>query len=130
MSKDIDLDQPLSDFDRQYLVDRNRWQDLKYNAEATGGATPEDQPADRNPRLGLAGPTTPPAPNVTDSASTADQSGDEGEDGDDYDEWTVAELKKEMDRLELSYERSDKKDDLITKLRAYDDSTDEGGDEE
>lgn len=28
MSREIDLSKPLSDYDRQYLVDRDRWRDL------------------------------------------------------------------------------------------------------
>jgi hypothetical protein len=33
MAKEIDLTKPLSEFDLRYLVDRNRWDDIRKNAE-------------------------------------------------------------------------------------------------
>lgn len=36
MTKEIDLEKPLSEFDLRYLVDRCRWEDIRMNAEALG----------------------------------------------------------------------------------------------
>lgn len=41
MSRDIDLTQSLSDDEKQYLIDRERWRDLEINANHTGDSLPD-----------------------------------------------------------------------------------------
>lgn len=132
MSREIDLDQPLSEEDRYYLASRDRWRDLQYNAEKTGAeppALPRDLPVTGpEATINALGPTglTPQQQAEYDAAQAA------GEEPQDYESMTVPELKAELDerakeagsdeeKANLTYTAKDSKGTLIGKLEKDDD---------
>lgn len=129
MSRKIDLDQPLSDYDRKYLLDRDQWQDLQYNAEVLGeefsppGQLPETGP---EATINALGPTA-----LTPEQQAAYQEAENSGPSVDYNSLTVTELKAELDdrlaeteaddeRENLAYGARDTKDVLVAKLEKDD----------
>jgi hypothetical protein len=119
MSRDIDLTRPLSEADRQYLVDRCRWSDIE-EADGVSVAPPANV-------FGATDPT--PEQNA---ASVVEEVDEEVA----YDEMTVADLKAELDarkedavdddeRAALAYGSKENKEDLIKRLEAHDEAGDE-----
>lgn len=94
MAREIDLTKPLSDEDRQYLVDRCRWSqlaqadELASAQEAQRAASEEHTPSTPSPQP----PTT-----VVGGAPVEPTQGATSDEQDPYEEWTYEELKAELD---------------------------------
>lgn len=136
MSRDIDLSKELSDAEVQYLIDRERWDDLDANAEALG-----NDPIPRGTN-----PVSPQAQSASLGAQTAQQVPDganpapaslgqrqarEGNLGvsyesDDrpYEDWSKSELQEQAERRGLP--KSGNKQELADSLRDWDEENDEG----
>lgn len=144
MSKQIDLSKPLSDFDRQYLVDRGRYDliaiaddterdavaeklaDEAPDAPSTDSARAQQQ---REPQTAPGGDN--PRPLSAGGQEQHDAGSGEEEEGDNYDDkdvWSYAELQSEIkDRNEESDRAEEDKmsaagsrEELIERLRADD----------
>lgn len=132
MARDIDLTQPLSDGEKQYLIDRERWRDLEINAEHTGDAVP-----DRNTglsaqaasaRLGDQTVTqvpdgSNPAPASLGQRQRAAATGGAVQiqfetDDRSYEDWSKQDLQEQAERRGLT--RSGSKQALADRLRAWD----------
>lgn len=125
MSREIDLTKRLSEDELRYLVDRDRWDDLRTNADNLGIDAP-NLPSARGLRMQVPAKQlrntdafdriaetmgvpvakeddTSPAP---DSAATAETT--ESEDGKpvDYNKLTVMQLKEELDSRRKQYEEA------------------------
>jgi hypothetical protein len=101
MAKEVDLGKPLSVDDREYLLQRNRWQEVEANeaefgSDSEGGdqASPED----------------------SDEEAESEGSESEGSE-DDLDDKLKEELKAELDQREIRYPANALKADLIQLLR-------------
>jgi hypothetical protein len=131
MSREIDLDQPLSEDERRYLESRDRWRDLQYNAEATGGeppTLPKDLPVTGpEATVNALGPTglTP------EQQREYDEEQQKLGEPVDYNAMTVPELKAELDerakeassdeeKENLTYKTNETKAALIAKLERDD----------
>jgi hypothetical protein len=157
MSKKIDLTKKLSEFDLKYLVDRNRWSDLREYAEIHDLPEPA-LPSVRDLRRQV------PRSQLRNTDSFADiakalkvSTSNEADDGDEtppgsaqpedrtvfYGKLTVPQLKEEMDSRKAKYEAEEDADgvalmtyakdeikaDLIARLVADDeDEADDTGD--
>lgn len=145
MARQIDLENTLSDEEVQYLVDRNRWDDLAYNAEATGGepvvrGTNPISPQADSARLGDQTVTEVPNGSNPAPASLGQRQKREGntervEETEDrpYEDWSKDKLKDQANKRGLN--ASGNKQDLSDRLRANDEEvaseTDDGsGDED
>lgn len=144
MSRKIDLSTPLSDEDRQYLVDRDRWQDL---ANADGHGDPEQSKREAIQGFRTAQEHSVPEPTRVGAEAklaAAEQnpahqpsSGDEDE---DYEDWTFEDLKAELDERKADavangmtqedankrYSKGGSQKDLVQRLRD-DDAAPENG---
>jgi hypothetical protein len=97
MARDINPDKPLTDKDRQYLLDRGQEQRVVAHDARFGDEYSVEDLDDRN------GPEGPE------------------EEGDEYDAWTAAELQDEAVKRGLS--KAGKKDELIARLREDDENS-------
>lgn len=135
MSRQIDLTKPLSDEDRQYLTDRDRWRDIATadGAEAAS-VLPDDsiagafgQHPDAVPANAGAAPTDD-AGNPLPPEGSADASADQ--DADNYDDdsaWSYEDLKDEVrERKEAGADDApalnSSREDLIAWLRSNDEA--------
>jgi hypothetical protein len=147
MSREIDLTKKLSEDDLRYLVDRDRWDDLRTNAENLGLPEP-NLPSPRGIRMQV------PAKQLKNTDAfdkIADQLGvkvsNEDEDSPapsgpqptDYNKLTVPQLKEELDKRRREYEQAGDSDavkdvtydakatkpDLIAQLQLDDEATSE-----
>ena len=138
MSREIDLTKRLSDEDRAYLEQRDRWQDILRNAEEFGGDTSKVALPKELPQTGheatqnALGPTALTREQERESLLAALEALDkadaqEAEDGVDYEAMKVDELKAELDsrkadaatdeeRANLDYGPKDNKAQLIARL--------------
>jgi hypothetical protein len=91
MSKNIDLTQPLSDFDREYLEVRGRWADIEKADAATGMGTSDDG-------------ATPESSGTGDPSATTEKT---SEDFDTDAEWveslTVSQLVAEIQKIDEDF---------------------------
>jgi hypothetical protein len=135
MSREIDLDKPLSDEDRAWLKDRSQLDVIAENDrkfKEPGDEEPEvsddggqDLKSPADPGKSWEEGTEPPIqfaqrpfdPPVTGAFAGATIVGEEGEteEADDLDEWTVEELKDELRSRDLS--TSGNKQELVKRLR-------------
>lgn len=131
MSREIDLDSPLSEDDRLYLETRDRWRDLQYNAELFNDADPvlpRDLPVTGpEATINALGPTGLTAQQQAEYAAEL-AAADEPL---DYESMTVPELKAELDerakeasseeeKANLAYKANDNKAALTAKLQKDD----------
>jgi hypothetical protein len=140
MSREIDTSQPLSDEDRQYLLDRGKNQ-LVDQIDAEQGDSNAARRAAYIPGMSIdraAGvPDTPSAlPNTVMGGGDTDAEEDEGveedadltaeavESADNYDTWMVEDLQEELRNRDLPV--SGKKKELVARLREDDESSSEG----
>lgn len=107
MSREIDLDKPLSDDDRQYLLERNRDQDVINNDARFSGEEYAD-PAD--------------ASALSEGGDPA--SGSEDQSGDNYDSLLKEDLQVKLDERGIEFKASDNKATLIELLREDDRKSD------
>lgn len=134
MSRKIDLSSSLSDDDRQYLVDRERWSDI---AIADGHEDPERarrEAAQAADVKFLRRPPTVFGEQALVQAANAEQSPSEPEEDLPYEEWTFDELKAELDvrkadavaagmseeEAKALYSKGGGQKDLIARLEADD----------
>lgn len=148
MSRQIDLSKELSDVDREYLLSRDRYDEVAFNAVATGTKLPDDvreqirekgidmNDVERRVRLSRGEPETAAEGSGTSEGTRApdgdDSSGDDETGGQNdgpekfSDEWfekaTIAELKPELQERELPV--TGKRDELADRL--YENLVDEG----
>lgn len=145
MAKEIDLTKPLSEFDLRYLVDRNRWADIRQNADNLGIPAP-NLPSARGiraqtPRVALRKANDPfnkiaemmgvtVVDEDTDEPTVASEQTNETRVV-DYGKLTVLQLKEELDKrradyekagdadavAEVSYTNDDRKEALVQKLK-------------
>lgn len=146
MSKEIDLTKQLSEFDLRYLVDRNRWDDIRTNADNLGLPVP-NLPSAR----GLRAQVPRSQLRNTDAfdkiakqlkvsiADTEEQEASEESKTVDYSKLTVPQLKEELEKrradyeasgdsdavADVSYSNEDRKDDLVAKLQLDDEASSE-----
>lgn len=128
MSKEVDLTKPLSENDLRYLVDRDRWDDIRTNAANLGLPEPV-LPSARGlraqvPRFKLPRPDafddiakqlqvqrdepTEDAPEIPVPEETGgEQTEQTGGEPVDYTKLTVPQLKEEMDNRRKQYEQED-----------------------
>ena len=99
MSREIDLSQPLSDEDRQYLIDRDRWRDLALADGHEDIARAQREATEANDITQGRRPPTVFGEQARVQAANADAAptSDEGEEDLPYEEWTFDELKNELD---------------------------------
>lgn len=126
MSKQIDLTQPLSDEDREYLRVLGRLDDIRRNDEqfAEGYEAPEAREpsatADRTQAAGIGeGTLGTRAANASQpelAGEGADEVGDDTEAP--YEEWNLVDLREELEVRELS--KSGNKGELAARLREDD----------
>jgi hypothetical protein len=138
MAREIDFDSKLSEEDREYLYQRNKWREVLDNYERFGGPTPivpKDTPV-TGPGSNVAalGPTAITAEQQAEyDRQAASGGGGDASDEDeevDYESLTVPELRAELDKRKseggaelsdeeksnLTYTTSDKKADLVKRL--------------
>ena len=138
MVRKIDLSKPLSDDDRQYLVDRDRWRDL-----ATADGHDDPRQARRDAEQGLR-PTqvsstvlTPTSPALPPRRQDPGDGSTEVNDQEpvDYNTWTFEDLKAELDDRKAEaieagmpeeeaakrFSKGGKQKDLVARLEADDD---------
>jgi hypothetical protein len=156
MSKEIDLTKPLSEFDLKYLVDRQRWADIRQNAanldlpepnlpSARGlrAQVPRSQLRGTDDYNAIAAQLKVKLSDESEGADTAPAQEQGAETGGavDYTKLTVPQLREEMDKRRQQYESdgdtegvelmtyaSDaRKDDLVSALK-LDDEEDDGAD--
>lgn len=140
MSRSIDLSKPLSDEDREYLVQRARTADLQKNAEMLNGATERPTPVDdgntgdidaftRDDGSDLLAGTHPQETTVTtiQQVEVQREPGESGEEPptpeepDNYDDeaaWSYRELQDEAKVRKLTATGS--REELIARLRQDD----------
>lgn len=131
MAREIDLDQKLSNEDREYLYQRNRWKDVLANYERFGGdppIVPEGVPLTGPASLVNAAGLDAVTPEEQRKYQEAANQGDGGDDADvDYESMTKAELQTELDsrkadaqtdeeRANLDWKAGDNKEALIARL--------------
>lgn len=148
MSREVDLDQPLSEEDRQYLQDRGKHADIRANDERFGGPVEEDEEALDNKimdleeqaavlrarKAALVAAREQEEAGVTDRTVVNGEGGDEPDD--DYDDpaWTKAKLQAEIEKRNEDRDDDGKmssagtKAQLVERLRADDEEY--GEDEE
>jgi len=121
MARKIDLSKALSDADRRYLADRDRWHAI---AEADGHGDPKRARAEyvanaSAPTQVSLPPTNPQAPAQTLQQVAGGQQGDDGDVEDPpYEEWTYPELQAELKERKLN--AGGKQDELIARLYEHD----------
>lgn len=143
MARSIDLSKSLSDAEKQYLIDRERWRDLEQNAEATGDPMPSrttgisaqaqstrigDQTVTRVPD----GSNPAPASLGQRQRAAADGGGVQltfETDDHPYEDWSKEDLQNQNDRRGLA--KSGNKQALADRLRDWDEENrPESGSEE
>lgn len=152
MAREIDLTKTLSEDDLRYLTDRNRWADIRRNAENLGldvpnlptsrdlrAQVPRNRLRDKDAFEDIAqklGVTTEAASEDADEAASDEQKPV------DYSKLTVPQLKEALDKrradyeavgdseavADVSYTAEDKKGDLVAKLQLDDEASSEGDD--
>jgi|SRR5688500_3524957 len=136
MAREIDLEKKLSDADRKYLSDRDRWRDLLDNYNRFGGTKPnlpkdlpQTGPDATRDALGPGALTPEEERQRLLEAQGLANGGDDGS-GDevDYNDMTVPELHEELSgraasddltdeqRANLAFTKTDKKADLVARL--------------
>ena len=127
MSRQIDLTQPLTDADRQYLVDRCRWEDLRL-ADAD-----HPVPEGRHPNTTPSAVDTPtalsPADVGTQNAelpakplpeSSTEAEADTEDNYDDAEVWSYSDLQAEAKSRSVS--AAGPREDVVARLRENDES--------
>lgn len=135
MAREIKLDQPLSEGDRKYLADRDRWYDI---ARADGHDDPRR--AKREHQSGAAAPTQPALPPTDPQVSARDRQEAQASKTPDteevlpYEEWSFDDLKAELDDRKAEaleggmssedaakrYSKGGSQKDLVARLKADD----------
>lgn len=135
MAREIDLTKKLSDEDRAYLEQRDRWRDIQANVDEFGGEPaklPKELPQTGSEATQNAlGPTSLTREQERESLMAAlkalDEADEEGDEPIEYEKLKVAELKAELDsrkadaatdeeRANLDYKSGDDKAALIARL--------------
>lgn len=128
MSREIDFDKKLSDEDREYLYQRNRWKEVKANYERFGGdepVVPEGVPVTGPDSLVNAAGLDAVTPEEQAKYNEASGSSEPSEV--DYESMTKADLQAELDdrkseaqtdeeRENLDWKASENKAELIARL--------------
>lgn len=117
MGREIDLTQPLSDEDRQWLEDRGKYSDLRINADILG-TKDEVESVDDTDSAGVA-EDGDSGDNAGDGGDDNDGAGDGDDDGDfsgAYAEWTGDQLREECEARGLP--KGGNKAELIARLEA------------
>lgn len=136
MSREIDLSKPLSDEDRAYLVDRDRWRDLAVADGHEDIARAMREAVEANDvRQGRRPPTVFGEQALVQQANAETPPPPPGEEEDlPYDQWTFDELKAELDvrkadaladgmgedEAKTLYSKGGGQKDLIARLEADD----------
>lgn len=136
MSRHVDITQPLSDADRQYLLDRSR-HDLIAQADAIAAGTEYSDSMLTSTGVPLTGDELPPNTGSVDNTgdprgwgSYQEPNEDDGdEDGEpDYDTWKKAELEAEAHNRGL--DKSGTKAEIAERLREHDAAEDDDQDDD
>jgi SAP domain len=128
VSWDINLDEPLSDEHRQYLLDRDRRDlvaanDAEFGGEEVVATAPGLQGTEPSLTTGQTVPGASAAAPVGENVLSGNVSPGPSSTAalpDDYEEWTNDQLRAELSRRELP--RSGNKEELIDRLVADDES--------
>lgn len=136
--REIDLTKRLSDEDRKWLEDRDRWRDVAANVKEFGGepaVMPKNLPqSGPESTINQLGPTALTPEQEADSRKAGEKAAGEGEPEEDqipYRDMTVDQLKSELDgrkplansdeeRANLNYGSKDNKDRLVERLEKDD----------
>lgn len=150
MAREIDLTKKLSEDDLRYLVDRDRWGDIRTNADNLGVDAP-NLPTARAIRAQVPRRQLKEADAFDKLAKTLGVSVSKEDDDTvvapsagsgkiDYKQLTVPQLKEELDKrrqdyeasgdneavADVSYTNTDRKEDLVAKLELDDEAADGG----
>lgn len=120
MSREIDLSQELSDADRKYLADRDRWYAI---AQADGHDDPKRARAEYSANAAAPTQVSLPPTNPQAPARTLEEVVGGGTPGDDeedppYEDWTYPELQAELKERGLA--AGGKQPELVARLYEHD----------